>query len=547
MHIEEVSHQIAKAGSTSTVRRIDANTVAYDQFIITDDAWNGCLKDTCVLCNIEFEESDLHAHKCLRKHVLNLLTSEVITFLGNTAIYRKIDAKTNHCLTCNKIIGVDLRNHFDGDEHKNAVTHNDENNGGFKADTLTNNGDAIPSPHKKNNSGGDEGHNKVLFGGTVNGDSKKDVERVKDDLKASSAVDENDFYLKNIVTRNYVTDYKGKKWCVLCNCFITNCQPDEHLRSEHHRNLIKLNEGKKENGQKANENPKSNMNTQNNIHMDLVNETDLKNNKKNVPFLSGMKSNGSERTTLFTNPVKMTTSDAKTEKPRTKGMKIQDFAKNHGFTRNLADNSYYCHTCDRRLPTKLSELKAHIENKTHIENIKIKTSKTDKKIVTKKPLLDVIEVSEFVQDKEELILIVNNKYWLNAFGFFLIAKFCVKIFCHACNIDLTTDNVLNHLIQDEHRDSVEKCLLITSLEDEFIREIKLDKYHCGYCNIVEEDWDDIVDHVALPEHKSNRLKAEEKLRNYGKMTRIREVLTMEDRNRLMLTFLSKINNDKRFK
>ncbi|CAH1641409.1 unnamed protein product [Spodoptera littoralis] len=576
LHIEELSHLDARSGSIATVRRIDANTVAYDPFIISDDAWNGCLKDTCVLCNIEFEESDLRAHKISRNHILNLLRSKVYNYLGsslsteqNIAIYRKIDAKTNHCLTCNEIIGLDLCSHGESVEHKRAVKLVDKNNGDqVKADTSLENGGAANSFLNLNNERGD----KVLLGGAVNGDSKNDVDKVKDNLKPSGAADENDVYFKNIDIRNYITDYKGKKWCVLCNCFLTNCHPKEHLRSVHHTTLMKLHKGKADNGQKANASAKSNMNDfvsryqENNINMNLINETAfckkcsknidfdtdsidkhieehkiaMKKTKNNVQLVSGMKSNGSERTTLFTNPVLLASAETKTDKPKTQLTTLQEFAKTHGFTRNTADNSYYCHACDRRLAT--NKLKEHVDNKTHIDNIKNKTTKTEEKAVTKKPLLDVVGVGEFIEDieRDETILLINNKYWLNAFGFFLLARFNHKIFCHACHIDLNQNNMFEHIIKDEHIEAVEKCLVVASMEDEFIREIKLEKYHCGYCNTVVEDWDDMVDHVSLPNHKSTKLEAEKRLQMHQKLNRIREVVTTENENQLLMAFIEKV-------
>uniref|UniRef100_A0A2H1W1Y5 SFRICE_019626 n=1 Tax=Spodoptera frugiperda TaxID=7108 RepID=A0A2H1W1Y5_SPOFR len=585
LHINELTHLDARSASIATPRRIDANTLAYDRFIISDDAWNGCLKDSCVLCSIEFEESDPQAHKSAHKisrdHVLNLLRSVVIrrsplSEEQNIALYRKIDAKTNHCLTCNEIIRLDIRSHVEDVKHKKAVKLSEENKGvQVKADTSLNNGDASKSFHNINNDRGDKGINKIHLGGTVNGDTKKHVDKVKDGIKAPGAADENDTYFKNIDIRNYITDYKGKKWCVLCDCVLTNCQPEEHLRSEHHNTLMRLHKGKIEYVQQANRSANSNMDDnvdryqENNINMNLINETAfckkcsknidfdtdsidkhieehktaMKKPKINVPFLSGMKSSGSERTTLFTNPVLLTSAETKTDKPEPKVTKLQEFAKTHGFTRNSADNSYYCHACDRRLANDM--VKLHVKNKTHIENITKTTSRTYEKTVTKQPLLEVVTVGELFDNnvEKELILIINDKYWLNAFGFFLLAEFRRKVFCQACNIDIPVENIVEHIIKDEHRDAVENCLVVTSMEDEFIREIKLNKYHCGYCNIVEEDWDDMVDHVNLPEHKSEKLKAEEKLRRYAKLHRIREVITMEqdENDQLMKAFLRKMN------
>lgn len=277
---------------------------------------------------------------------------------------------------------------------------------------------------------------------------------------------------------------------------------EDHIRGKHHQSLLKAHKEKiaEANNNSSNDEEESipyeavERYQKNNINIDQINETAFcKKCSKNIDFgtaaidkhieehkkspskksperlASGIKSNGTEKTTLYTKPVLL-----KKDKRSPKTVSVGDYAKQHGFSHNVADCSYYCRPCSRRLSTNLEDLQKHVASKIHTENIK-QSSKTDaNKAPTKEPLFTYIKTFELVDSMTEgCIILINDKFWLNAFGFFLIAKKNEQIFCHGCHIDLTEENVVQHIIvTDYHRGIIEKCLMITSLENEFIREVR---------------------------------------------------------------------------
>ncbi|KAJ8709847.1 hypothetical protein PYW08_009851 [Mythimna loreyi] len=609
LHIDEETHISARNKINPFIREKN-QIIAFNRFIISVDAWNGCIEDTCVLCNTEFD--DAAEHMAIRDHVLKLIRSEVIVDEDNSTVYRTIDDRSKQCLTCNAIIASDIESHFATAAHKEAYKLYDETNGAAQTATVTQNGhvqvpqtatstqnghvqvngekkedknaikdvkestDEKVKVEKKEDKNANKVGKKSSTAKEVNGEKKeeknankdvkestgKEVEKdskkeevKKEDTKPPgekkvkrkfkrSANKENakeldKLYCKNLGAENYITGEYGSRWCILCEWLLD--EPSEvHIRRKHHQNLLKIHNERLEeidnNSSKDEESiPHDAVEKfqKNNVNIDLINETAFcKKCSKNIDFnteaieahieehkktpikkspetlSSGIKSDGTNKTTLYTKPVLL-----EKQKRSPKAVSVGEYAKQHGFTHNVADCSYYCRPCSRRLNTTLDDLQKHVASKIHMENTK-QSSKTRSDIApVKEPLFSFIKTFELVDTLNDgNIIIINDKFWLNSFGFFLIARKNERIFCHGCHIDLNEDNVVQHIIvTDYHRQIVEKCLLITSLENEFIREIKLDVYHCGYCNKTENDWDDIVDHIAMAEHKKEKAKAEASL------------------------------------
>lgn len=575
LHIEEVTH-LSKTSEVDYLNRVKGQIIAFNKFVISIDAWNGCIEDTCVLCSKEFD--DAASHWLLRSHVLNLIKSKVVFDEFAEAIYRMIDDTSTQCLTCNELIGNDLASHTATEKHKKAYQL-------FDATLLTDTTQTCETPTEtqngKVNDKADKKDDNTVVYGNVNGDNnkeavnnaKKDVkqdkdvkkytkkesaksdkEKVKQTVKKENTEELDKIYCRNLGAKNYVTNQFGQRWCILCERLLEESSED-HLKSKHHQSLLKLHKDRV-----AGTNNNSNDDEESipyesvaryqksNINIDLIYETAYcKKCSKNIDFstsaidkhieehkktsskkapetlASGIKSNGTEKTTLYTKPVLLK------QKRSPKTVPVGEYAKQHGFTHNVADCSYYCRPCSRRLKTTLEDLQKHVASKIHMENTKQLTKTEANDAPIKEPLFTYIKTFELVNTMTEgCIIVINDKFWLNAFGFFLIARKNERIFCHGCHIDLTQENVVQHvMVTDYHRGIIDKCLLITSLENEFIREIKLDVYHCGYCNITENDWDDIVDHIATAEHKREKAKAEESLSqhqpNFYHRTSLREI------------------------
>lgn len=91
LHIDDPMHINEKYKTSPRLTRMENDIIAFNQFIISNDAWNGCVEDACVLCNVEFDDSS--SHKVTRKHVLNLIKSEVIFDNVKKTVYRTVRLK----------------------------------------------------------------------------------------------------------------------------------------------------------------------------------------------------------------------------------------------------------------------------------------------------------------------------------------------------------------------------------------------------------------------------------------------------------------------
>lgn len=337
--------------------------------------------------------------------------------------------------------------------------------------------------------------------------------------KRKSIADEN-VVLKTLGANNYIIKLEKEQWCILCEWVIMD--PEGHIRGEHHQTMLRMHKERLENdtdrkNNTASNDTKTNMfefkqkYQKNSINIDLINETakckkclknidlnndaierhieehnktvklDKKAKENSVPFTSGIKSNGTDKTTLYTKPVLL--SDRKSQQASSSSIassatEVEDYAKLHGLSHNRADKSFYCNVCCRRLPIILEHLEKHVSSSGHKDKITKQSNMiiklNSKKAIKRIPVSKFIENFEMVEGLRILNIIINNKYWLNVFGFCLIVKNLVdRIICLACNIDLMSEiNVMHHIATSEtHQEIVGRCSVVTSFENEFIREV----------------------------------------------------------------------------
>jgi hypothetical protein len=85
LHVKERSH-INNQGYY-LLKRIDNMIIAFDNLLIEETAWNGISEGSCVLCQVEIE--DLNIHRLEPTHLLNLIQSKV-EFDDPKKIYRSV-------------------------------------------------------------------------------------------------------------------------------------------------------------------------------------------------------------------------------------------------------------------------------------------------------------------------------------------------------------------------------------------------------------------------------------------------------------------------
>lgn len=69
------------------LKRIGNTIIAFDNVAIDDRAWNGFEENTCIICDTEFENENIH--KTEQNHVLNLIQRN-LEFGDDNSVYRKV-------------------------------------------------------------------------------------------------------------------------------------------------------------------------------------------------------------------------------------------------------------------------------------------------------------------------------------------------------------------------------------------------------------------------------------------------------------------------
>ncbi|CAD0205423.1 unnamed protein product [Chrysodeixis includens] len=303
----------------------------------------------------------------------------------------------------------------------------------------------------------------------------------------------------------------GYYQCLNCNIMLATNELNQHLQTLPHTELMlkiaKMSQCSDETIEmlKACSNSTKSLSqniTENGQDMETV---DAKKDKETLRLPTGMKSNGTEKTTLFTKPVLRNGKDETIRPPvaTSTGDELQAFAKKHGLSRNRADGSFYCKACTRRLPDSLESLTTHVNSKVHKEKTSMKGGDwealpTEPKKV---PLKEFIKEVGYYDDDKSFAIVVNDCLFITASCFTMIKEVHNRLICLVCYIDLVPEKLFEHLSSKTHSDNIRKCPVITTLKDEFIRQINNEYYHCGYCNVGENDWEDMLEHIKTEDHR----------------------------------------------
>lgn len=272
--------------------------------------------------------------------------------------------------------------------------------------------------------------------------------------------------------------------CINCNIMLSTNELFQHFQSLPHTDLM-LKVAKNLNCDdetldllvKCTTNTKSV--SQNTTENGRDTETIAKKDRETLPFSTGMKSNGTEKTTLFTEPVLRNGKDEPASPDH-----VEAFAKKNGLSSNRADGSYYCKVCTRRLPDSLKSLKVHVNSEAHKEKVSTKDDFETLPIEPKKvPLETFIKEIGYFEDDASFAVAVNNIF-ISACAFTMVKEIPNKLICLTCHIDLVREKLLQHVSSKAHGESLRNCRVVTSLKDEFIRQVRneilkrLGRYFC---------------------------------------------------------------------
>ncbi|CAK1594635.1 unnamed protein product [Parnassius mnemosyne] len=240
LHIIEPSHIEIK--NTKLMGRQENFVVALTNVLIDDKAWNGFIDDTCVICNTEFDNEDIHKNES--NHIIKLIQTKV-EFDSNKNIFRKIDESSFQCLTCNAVVAWNTNDfHFDKTEHLNLYNENCKS-----AENKTSKVIEKPDITDKKSKNQQQNEEVVLEEIKVpdNALNTKDKARVKNinnnpesTIENSGPIDDTKI-CEILKAKNYITtDEKGMTWCILCNWVIEAFAVNAHLNDLHHQTMLRL-------------------------------------------------------------------------------------------------------------------------------------------------------------------------------------------------------------------------------------------------------------------------------------------------------------------
>lgn len=121
-----------------------------------------------------------------------------------------------------------------------------------------------------------------------------------------------------------------------------------------------------------------------------------------------------------------------------------------------------------RAPAVFDELKseqADVDLQTDLDATTPAVIKTEK-------LISILKmVSQVDSDSSSDDVVINNKYVLGNMSFILVVCTDTKADCVACGEELMMDHIYQHIAKESHIRNVEETLVVTSMEDEFIRQV----------------------------------------------------------------------------
>ncbi|XP_028043035.1 uncharacterized protein LOC114252662 [Bombyx mandarina] len=105
-------------------------------------------------------------------------------------------------------------------------------------------------------------------------------------------------------------------------------------------------------------------------------------------------------------------------------------------------------------------------------------------------------------------VVINTKIIVGLSSFYCITKLDTWK-CEICDLTLNSDDIDAHRLSQKHEAAMSDTpvILIQAAGNEFIREVRPEVYHCGFCNIVEQGMDIILKHLNTADHKQSRISA----------------------------------------
>ncbi|CAG9569195.1 unnamed protein product [Danaus chrysippus] len=474
LHVTESSHMNNK--TLMIFERNGPNVVAFGEIVINERSWNGLNVESCAVCNTEYENEDIHKNQA--KHIINLIQS-TLEVDKNKNIYRKIDEQLFQCLTCNMVLGLsDRTNHFNKDDHKKhyrkCLLSNKSNDDEEKSDVAED-----------------------LKDNDINEDDKN-LEGIASNEMTSDKSDERNIYL-----------YKNKQGyliCIVCCLGVDPVDQHRHRNSRMHKKNVKQHRKRIAELIEAGGTDKDIFNfikefEENRIYINLESKSVIC--MKCADCLSYSVDEIKEHIAKHDGHIKKQSECKLNNEPSDEKDKSDDVKeKKNDTSEDVKEKLKKTEIVNVETKTDDDELKSP---KCNVLNKKI--SETAKKLKIKlerTPTHKFVESATCVKYMIFNDVIVNNKYCLSFESFIFITSNGTELECKVCKVFTK----LSHFSTDRHSKMASLVPVITNDENEFVRQIQNDLFHCGFCNMVESSWDNMLEHFNSLQHKNSKIESE---------------------------------------
>ncbi|CAK1540986.1 unnamed protein product [Leptosia nina] len=190
--------------------------------------------------------------------------------------------------------------------------------------------------------------------------------------------------------------------------------------------------------------------------------------------------------------------------------KARSLCKQNHINYKPGKQSAYCKICNVTISSSIKMIKDHIEEEKHMEKLKM-----EKKKITAQPRNELLKVpmclfidtfNEFQKPHEPIprFVAINRKILVSYLSFLFMTFNGTVIRCQACEVNVQFRGIELHVGTPTHMKAMIKTDVVFVGVNEFVREVRAGHYHCGYCNLVLGNIQDLYSHLSSQNHKSTK-------------------------------------------
>ncbi|XP_045455457.1 uncharacterized protein LOC123665157 [Melitaea cinxia] len=196
---------------------------------------------------------------------------------------------------------------------------------------------------------------------------------------------------------------------------------------------------------------------------------------------------------------------------------LADYGRNNFITLNQGGSKSYCTLCCVYMSPHIKNAKDHVGGSLHRGHLELRGLIQKQKhdifpvqLIPHRYFVKVLQGPQIINGVS--VVCINNDICVTLLSYMLISanyNFNDDILkCYGCNILINSSDFKIHIKSEEHKANVWKCkVLLISVKcvDEYIREVRPNLYHCGYCNCIFPFWENLMKHLKSLLHIEMRI------------------------------------------